>query len=73
LIKLNIYGQGVLNLLSKEKVDLLATDNETAIKFEEASAIRVDWRELIHQMAEDNLIYSSYEKDIDKYNNYLDS
>jgi hypothetical protein len=51
----------------------LATDNETAIKFEEASAIRVDWRELIHKMAEDNLIYSSYEKDIDKYNDYLDS
>jgi hypothetical protein len=33
----------------------------------------VDWRELIHQMAKDNLIYASYEKDIDKYNNYLDS
>lgn len=73
LIKLNIYGQGVLNLLDQKKVDALANDNTSAVSFEEASALRVDWRELIHQMAKDNLIYSAYERDIDKYNNYLDS
>ena len=73
LIKLNIYGEGVLNLLNINKVKELAEDNGINVSFEEATAIRVDWRELIHKMAEDNLIYQSWEKDIDKYNNYLDA